>query len=439
MFSARRPAPIPGSAPFGQVTHDLYFDAFITHPGFEANAQTLIYAFREAEAGNPLRMFDLFADLLEPDCHAVSLFEKRNEAVSGKPFVIQAGGEGGDAELAAHVLRVVFGDQPMVETFQHLLGFNKDGHAAAEMDWTVRIVDGRPFIVPSCFTGVPARRFLYSNIALDGVDNELRLYADIKRPRGDALTPYKWIVVKRDNTTRLGCLAMMRNLAWSMLGKRYSTRDWIKFSARFGRPLPVARYDQTASDDQSKDIAREVIANIGNDVGAAVPKSIDFDFKEVKGVDNSKTHGGLIAHCNAEMSKRVNGSTLTSDNAAGGGGSYGLGDVHDAVRWEAVQYDAERLETAFNTQVFAPFMRFNGLTGPMPQMKIQVVRDLDPNTRIDVMTKAVNLLGVEASKSQVRQELGIREPTNPADKVPGAPVGAEPMAKTPNPKIKETT
>jgi phage gp29-like protein len=57
-------------------------------------------------------------------------------------------------------------------------------------------------------------------------------------------------------------------------------------------------------------------------------------------------HLAEISHCNAEMSKLVNGSTLTNDSTGSGGASYALGSVHDGVRLEAVQYDAETTSAA---------------------------------------------------------------------------------------------
>lgn len=423
--------------PLGQDAHDLYYDAFQLHPGYGASVAAILAAFRQAERGYPQIQCDLIDDLLEPDCHLASLFEKRNEAVSGKPFVVQAGSADADAVLGAQILRDQLASLPMIETLQHLLTFNVYGYACIEIDWGIKVVDGRAWIVPTCFTPVRARRFRISTLALDGVQDELRLYADLQRPRGDALRPYKWIVVRR-NSQPVASSGLMRNCAWPALAKRYGVRDWIVASDKFGKPLPIASYDADV-DDGLKATADEIIQNIGNDIGASVPKTITVDFKEVKNAEGSKTFGGLIAHSNAETSKRVNGATLSNDSS--GAGSYGLGDVHDAVRWEAVQYDAARIENAFGLQVFAPFMHFNGLTtAPCPQMHIQVVRDLDPTTRIDVVTKFVNLLGGKASASQFGQEFGIREPNDAADELPGAPEPtAEPMPKTPNPKIKENT
>lgn len=436
--SLRRPAPIPNMPPLGQDARDLLYDAFQLHPGYGASVAAVLAAFRQAEMGYPQQQCDLIDDLLEPDCHLASLFEKRNEAVSGKPSVVQAGSAEPDAELGAKILRDQLATLPMIETLQHLLTFNVYGYACVEIDWGVKIVDGRPWIVPTCFTAVRARRFRISQLQLDGVQDELRLYASLSRPRGDPLRAYKWIVVRRNDSLPVAMSGLMRNCAWPALGKRYGVRDWLVASDKFGKPLPLASYKEDA-DDTVKTIADEVIRNIGNDVGASMPDSVKVEFKEIKNSEGSKTFGGLIAHCNAEMSKRVNGATLSNDSA--GAGSYGLGDVHDAVRWEAVQYDAARIENAFHLQVFAPFMHFNGLTTvSCPRMHIQVVRDLDPTKRIDIATKYVNLLGGAVSASQMGQELGFREPTDDKDKLAGAPdPAAEPMPKTPNPKIEEQT
>jgi hypothetical protein len=97
---------------------------------------------------------------------------------------------------------------------------------------------------------------------------------------------------------------------------------------------------------------QQIIRSIGETNGAIAPKSIEVKFAEAKRFgDSGSVHQSEIDHCNAEMSKLVNGSTLTNDNKGSGGASYALGSVHDGGCWEAVQYDAERLKTAFERDV----------------------------------------------------------------------------------------
>lgn len=421
--SLQKPRPFPKSAPMGQDARDLWFDTIPEHPGYAVTPDRIIAAFRLAELGDPRVQCDLFDDMVEPDCHLGSLFEKRSEAVAGKPYSIQAGAGDDESQLAASVMRGQFDAIPMEEVFQHLLSYNKYGWAAVEVDWTLKVIDGRTWIVPEWFVCVRARRFKIGTIRFFGSSatiDELRLYADPSRPLGDELRPGKWLVLRRDPAMPLAQSGLMRSCIWPAFGKRYGFRDWMIYSDKFGKPLPIATYDETA-DDEAKDTAEQIIASIGTDNGAVVPKSIGVEFKEAKGGDNSHTHGGLIEFCNAEMSKRVNGSTLSNDNKGSGGASYALGAVHDSVRWEAVQYDATRLETAFKTQVFAAFIKYNNLTCATPDLKIQVVRDLTPGTRVDVAAIWRNQLGGKLSKSQMAQELGFREPNGPDDELPGAP------------------
>ena len=106
----------------------------------------------------------------------------------------------------------------------------------------------------------------------------------------------------------------MRTATWFALFKRYGTRDWVVFAEKFGTPLVWAEYDET-QDEEAKVVAEEIVANIGDDGQAVVSKvigvHIDSTAREGKA---DGIHGNLIAYCNREMSKLVNGSTLANDN-----------------------------------------------------------------------------------------------------------------------------
>lgn len=435
-LSLARPRPFPDSAPAGQDARDMRtYDAWNDHPGYAVTPQGILATFREAERGNPARQCDLFDDLIENDAHLRNLFEQREQAVAGKPWVVQAAGghttgNDDDETTAARVLGESLRAMPMIQVFRHLLSVNRYGWSAIEIDWGLVVLEGRPWIVPTWLTPVPARRFRIATLDGSGALDELRLYADVNRPLGDELRAGKWITMRR-SLSRLARGGLMRTAAWPAMGKRLGYRDWLVLSQKFGLPLPVATYPK--GEDDLIDIAEKAVRMIGTDGGAAIPDDVKIEFKDAMTGDNSKTHGGLIAHCNAEMSKLVNGSTLSNDNAGSGGASYALGEVHASVRWDNVLYDAEELQEAFRTQVFAPFMKFNNLRGAPPMLKLQVVRDLDPKSRTDIAVKLKNELGVDVSISQLRQELGFRDPSDDADKAPGmivdsfpAPAGGTP-------------
>lgn len=416
-----RPAPLPDTAPVGGAVKATRSDGYISHPGHGVTPRRVVEIFKAAECGQPQQQCDLFDDLIETDGHLRSLLEQRAQAVAGKPWVIQAGSGDGDAELAARVLGEALRRLPMVEALEHQLGFNTYGWAASEIDWGAAMIDGRQWVVPTWLGNVPARRF-----RIDPKTNELRLATEEKPGDGEPLTPGKWIVTRRSGSN-LARASLMRTAAWYSVFKKFSTRDWVVYAEKYGLPLTLAKYGDTTmgdggTDDTSRQAAVDIVKNIGNDGGAVVPKSVEVEIKEAgRNGDSSGVHGGLIAFCNAEMSKLINGSTLANDNAGSGGASYALGEVHASTRWDNIQADAERLQESFRLQLIAGFMKFNNLTGPTPLLKIQVVRDLQPAQRAAIADTMVNKLGIPVSVAQLRQECGFKEPADAADTATGAP------------------
>lgn len=410
-------------APRGTRARVLPFDQWQDHPGYACTPERVVAIFRLAEQGWLTQQCDLFDDCVETDAHLRNLFEQREAAVAGKPFVIQAGGSATPDALAASVLAEAWKRLPVTEAHSHLLGYNRYGHSALELDWDVRVIGGRSWIVPVWAALVPARRF-----RVDPKTDELKLITE-QNIDGETLEPGKWVVMRR-SAIRVARSGLMRTAAWYALYKRFGTRDWVVFAEKFGIPLPVITYDE-AQDENAKAVAEEIADNIGNDGAAVVPKKgIEVDIKEVgRGDSSTGVHAPLIEFCNRENSKLVNGSTLSNDNANGnsGGASYALGHVHASVRWELVQYDAERLQEAFRTQVAAPFAAFNGLDATKPPLlKIQIVRDLDPEQRSRIAVRLKNELGIDVSIQQMREELGFREPTGEGDAAPGMQVDSVP-------------
>lgn len=402
-------------------------DAGTDHPGFGCTPQRLVGIYRDAEAGRPSQQCELFDDLVETDAHLRNLFEQRASAVAGKPRVLKAGGpEVADAE-SAEALTEALSSLPMTEILEHLLGFNRYGFACAEITWDVRNVAGRDWIVPVDIVCAPPRRF-----AIDPKTEEILLIngdPPSMGVRGERLWPDKWLVIRRSRV-RVVRSGLMRTAAWLALYKRYATRDWVVYAEKFGIPLPIVTFPEDA-EDKAKNTASLIAANIGNDGAAVVPEGIEVNLVDAsRGSDSSHTHGGLITHCNRELSKLINGSTLSNDNGDSGGASYALGDVHASIRWEAVQNDAERLQEAFRTQLSVPFQRLNGLDPRRPPvLQIQIVRDLDPRVRVE-MAKDMLAMGIDLSLAQLRQDAGFAPPINGADTIKPPPTPAKEKAPT---------
>lgn len=432
LFAGGRPT-FPTAVAFGKSVRDIVaYQSVQQHPGYGVTPASIFQIFRQAELGDPSVQCDLFDDMVENDAHLRNLFEQRTQAVSGKPWVVQTGDQGDDADLVARVLREAFRRLPVVDVFEHLLSFNRYGFACAEIEWGLMSFEGRDWVVPVWLHAVSARRF-----RIDPITDQLRIFVDAARPKGDALDPWKWVVLRRSGS-QIARSALTRTAAWPAMAKRYAFRDSIIFSERFGLPFPSIAYKTdgpgAGADGEAIDVATEILKNIGNDSGAVHPDTIKIEFAEVgQSGDSSKVHGALISFANREMSKLVNGSTLSNDNSDSGGASYALGDVHAGVRWEAVQYDAEKLQSSIEQQIFTPFCAFNAMPAVRTELRIQVVRNLEPGARVELAAKMVNELGIKISIGQLRSDTGFRAPTDDDDSAPGKVIAA-PVVPAARPK-----
>jgi phage gp29-like protein len=353
--------------------------------------------------------------VIETDCHLRNLFEQRGQAVAGKPWVIQPSGSSAEDKLAADVLQAALSPLPMVGVWEHQLTFNRYGYGASEIDWDVREIAGREWIVPTWFANVPARRF-----KIDERD-QLRLITADAGTAGEPLAAGKWIVTRR-NGGRLARQALMRSAIWPAKFKRDTFGDWYIFCQKYGLPFTLVKY-LLEGDEETKETAYEIIESLPEDGGAMITKDFEVEIKE-RSASSSDVFSNLIDVCNRELSKLINGSTLSNDNGDSGGASYALGDVHDSVRFESVQYDCERVQESFRLHVAEPFVRFNGLAALAPTLSFHIARDATPKQFLDNADAAVNKLGVRISRTQLKQVTGLREPLNDADAIERAPAAA---------------
>ena len=394
---------LPARPPEARVTRPLRFDEAQDHPGFGLTPERVLRIFRAAEAGYTPTQCDLFDDLIENDGHLRDLLDHRCQVVAGKPMVIQAGGPRPEDQEAAEALAAAINRVDGVLGFiEHQLGFNRYGWAGSEIDWGY---DGS-LIVPTGFINVPARRFLLKG-------NRLTLRTKEYAWEGEALAPGKWVVTTGKGTL-LARAGLMRTAAWFAMFKRFSGRDWAIYAEKFGLPLVWAEYDETQSDD-AKEAAEEAVSHIGDDGQAVIAKGVQMHIEGAgRSGDAAKVHGGMITHCNREMSKLVNGSTLSNDNGDSGGASYALGDTHDRVRHENIEYDVRRIEESFLDCVSRPFVYFNGLNAAPPILSVQYHRQLTPVERVH-LAKGMVELGIPVSKDQMRKETGFKAPVDDDD------------------------
>ena len=400
------------------------FDRWSTHPGTGATPEGLISVFRGAEAGWLSRQADLFDDLIENDGHLRSLIESRISAVSGKEWVIQPGAQDAASIDAAAKLEEVLRDSLNFHEFiEHQLTAPYFGYAASEIDWRE---DDRNLTVPSWFANAPHARFVL------GALGELRLFNEGDNGEGIELAAGKWVVttMRHRNLARAG---LMRTAAWWAVFKRMSVRDWVIFAEKFGIPHVTGRYQENAS-PEARAALEQAIRDIGEGGQAVLSELTEIVISDIaqRGGDISSLHPGVVALCEAQMSKLINGATQNVET--GTAGSYAQARVHQARAFSLELADATRLSHVFRQHVGVPFVAYNGGMGGArpPRLHIRVVQEMDPETRVRVASVLANELGAELDGSQLLDELGYKKPARPEDALRGTKAGPTDIAPKPS-------
>lgn len=428
-----RPKMLPATPDLGLISADNEKDnaaaAPLRHPGYGLTMRSLLAIYRMAEMGEPEMQCDLFDDKIEADAHLRSQLEARRDAVAGKPWIIQAGGDTVADKKAAKQLEEALRLVPnFAETLSHQCEAKWYGWSATEIDWDYR--DG--LFVPAWFANVKHRRFRFDP---DGYP----LLTSTANPDGEYLEPGKWWITYAgswENAVRAG---LMRTAAIWSLFKTMAFRDWVIFAERFGMPYVTGEHAPTATAEDKKTLDR-ALAMLGKEGWARFSNLCKIVVHWVEGGGKSSdVHGAIAQACNAENSKLVTGATLTSET--GGPGSFALGTVHADEAYDRRAGDGEKVSLRFEQDLGAAFVHFNGMKARPPRIKISVVRDLKPETRAKIADILANNLGLELDEEQIRQEFGFKAPAEGkglrGTKAIGGNAGGTPREKPPAPAPEE--
>lgn len=376
--------------------------------------ERLASVLREADEGNPRDFLILAEEMEERDLHYGSVLATRKRAVARlKPMVEAASEDAADVEMADAVREVVSGPGFSGMLMDALDALGK-GYSAVEIIWS----HGDHW-KPERYEWRDPRWFVPDRD--DG--RTLRLYDDEDPVYGVPLEPYKWIqfipLIKSGLPIR-GGLARLAAIAY--LCKAYSLTDWVRYSEIFGQPFRIGKYGQEATEE---DIGKllAALANLGTDAAAAIPESMEVEFKADSGGSSGGglTYEKLCLYLDRQVSKGVIGQTMTADE----GSSRAQAQVHDLVRQEITESDGGQLAACMNRDLVNPFIDLNyGPQNVYPRLSLP----LPDSGSIQVLTSALAKLvplGLRVQASVVRDRLGMPEPDDDAE-VLGAGAQATP-------------
>ena len=194
--------------------------------------------------------------------------------------------------------------------------------------------------------------------------------------------------------------------------KRNSAANWSQFSEIFG--MPMRKYTYDPEDEEALEQLRENDENQGAAASWFLPDGCNMELVDSQSKSgSSELYKTFVDTCNNEISKLFLGNTLTTE--ASDKGTQALGTVHGKVEERINQSDRKFILNLLNYEMTDIFNRLGMNTDggefcyPEPKM-------IDLTTKMNLFTQA-SALGLEVSKKQMYDELGLERPQSEEDAV----------------------
>ena len=350
-------------------------------PSYVANA------LAQANLGNMVAMAQLIEQIEESDPSYRAVLMSRILSVVGQEWSIVPGRGRSANRIAAacdDMLRSLPRMQPLpgeeVLSFEDaatkLMSGISRHLAAAEIEWSFSSGQAMPLAL----WWAPPARFRYNTQWPEkGPLGQLRIITDNDRTFGEPLMQNGWIVHRPEarcsapNRAGLGRVV----LKWEMY-KWAASVDWVTFAEKFGQPMRMATYDAQGTGPEEREALYDALATLGTDAYALFPNSVQLTFPDPGSKrDSSAVYEGLLAYCDAQISKAVLGHSAAADSTAG---NLGNEDMAREVRQDFREADEAALSSTIRRDLLTPFVRFNfGTDAPVPYIEwdVKQTEDLD--------------------------------------------------------------
>lgn len=376
------------------------FDRYSDYPSKGLTPVKLARILREADEGNVRAQMELFEEMEEKDAHLFSQMQTRKLAVTGLQWEIQPFSEDERDAAIADFIREQFQN---IENFDDILTDLMDavgkGVSVMELVWGV---DERGRNIVEDILYVHPKKLMWS------YSEEKILICTEQYPSGIELPENKFILhqykAKSGHPSRAG---IMRIVSWMYLFKNYTIKDWVSFCEVYGMPLRLGKYDQSASEDDKRELM-DAIIRVGSDAAGIIPDTTAIEFKESNKTTSSEIYENLARYCDEQISKAVLGQTLTSDS---GGGSYAQSKTHDKVRHDLTVADSRALAVTLRRDLIRPLVEYNfGIDANLPFITFAAEDEEDQKEQAEILKTLACDLGLKIPSSYVYKKFSIPQP-----------------------------
>jgi len=379
-------------------------DSWRDYPADGITPSKMAGILRAADDGALDAVMQLYEQMEEKDAHLFSVANTRRVALTGLGWQVISAAElreGVDRaaadEAACYCREKLASLECFDEVLQHLALALGRSVAVAELVWEAEASGHRlAEIMPIDFT----------RITFDELDRPRILTKD-EPVVGIDLPASKFIVHVPQNVSghpMRGGLSRVTALAF--LGKHFAMKDWLVFAEVFGMPVRIARYEPSATPQEKRELLT-MLQSLGTDAAGIFSKAVELEIVEPKVNTGPSPYESICNFLNREMSKAWLGQTLTVETI-GQSSAFAAADVHDRVRRDLLEDDIRKEGRTIRRDLLRPLtqLRF-GRDAPVPffRRKLDVPRDM--RELADVLSTAVNQLGVKVPERWAHDTLGI--------------------------------
>lgn len=376
---------------------------------------------RRAEQGDAVAYYELAEQMEEKDLHYLGVLGQRKRGVAQLEVTVEAAGDDKESQADADLLRTWLKRDTLDAEFFDILDAVGKAESLTEMVWAT----SESQWWPESLEWVDLR--FTERDRIDGRTILLKGDDGVPTP----LDPFKYIQCEIRAKSGLAVRSgLARPVSWAWMFKNYGIKDWVAFAEVYGLPLRIGKYGNNAT-EEDKAILLRAVADIGSDAAAIIPESMKIEFQ---GGTSQAGDGALFEkqamYFDMQISKAVLGQTATTDAVIGGLGS---GKEHGEVREDIERADAKSLQAALNRDLVRPFIDLNrgppGLRG-YPRLVIGRAESWDAGKMMPVV-KAFVELGGRVGMSEIRDRIGISDPSPDEAVLVMAPSAAPPPPADP--------
>ncbi len=204
---------------------------------------------------------------------------------------------------------------------------------------------------------------------------------------------------------QIGNLAVV---AFWVILKRNNVADWAELGEIFGRPIREGTYN--AWDEKAREKLVEDIYNMGGAGVIVHPDGTNINLLEAGNVSGgSALYDRLHITCNSEISKAVNGNTLTTE--VGDKGTQALGTVQKEGEVDITCFIKRRILDILNYEVTDVFASM-GIDTAGGKFAFVSVKDKDLTAQINIDCRLKNEMGLPFDDDYLYETYGVKKPKN---------------------------